>query len=262
VLDVLTKGLRELSKARTVLSILVWQQLILRYRRTLLGYVWSLINPILMMSIMSVVFASLFKADLKTFTVFLFTGMIPWSFFNASVTQSSMSLISNESLIRKIYLPKTLFPLSVCITLFIDSISSFFSLFIIMLLIGAKLSLAVFFIPVAYLLLFIFTLGISFIIAVATVYFRDLQHIIVIGMQALFFLTPIFYKRNSLFGKVEFLVNLNPLTTFVELFRSPLYLSQIPTETVIFKAILFASLAILIGLMFFLRFEKKIVFRL
>lgn len=254
--------IKELYSRRAVLWILVWQQLVLRYRRTLLGYLWSLINPLLMMSIMSLVFATLFKADLKTFTIFLFTGMIPWNFFSSVVTQSSSAFINNEGLIKKIYLPKIIFPLSTCLSLFIDSTLSFFSLFIIILLIGGSISWAVFFVPIAYLLLLSFTFGISLIIAVATVFFRDLQHIIIIAMQGLFFLTPIFYKHDTLSSKVNFLVNLNPLTTYIELFRDPLYLASLPPLTVILKAVALSIVAMILGLFFFLRQEKKLVFRL
>lgn len=258
----LGKQFKELYARRTVLWILIWQQLILRYRRTFLGYLWSLINPLLMMSIMSVVFATLFKADLKTFTVFLFTGMIPWNFFSSAVIQSSSAFIQNESLIKKIYLPKIIFPLSICLSLIVDSVLSFFTLFLIILAIGGTLSWAVFFIPIAYFLLLFFVFGVSLIISVVTVFFRDLQHIIVIAMQGLFFLTPIFYKRDEIIGKVQFLVNLNPITTYIELFRFPLYLSTLPPFGVILKAIAFAILAMTIGLFFFLKQEKKVVFRL
>jgi ABC-type polysaccharide/polyol phosphate export permease len=139
--------IQDVYARRTVLWILVWQQLVLRYRRTLLGYFWSLINPLLMMSIMAVVFATLFKADLKTFTVFLFTGMIPWNFFSAVVIQSSHAFINNESLIKKIYLPKMIFPLSLCVSLLVDSMLSFLTLFLIILAIGGTLSWAVLFNP-------------------------------------------------------------------------------------------------------------------
>ncbi len=257
-----SKQLKEIHDRRTVLWILVWQQLILRYRRTLLGYLWSLINPLLMMSIMAVVFSTLFKADLKTFTVFLFTGMIPWNFFSSVVIQSSSAFINNEGLIKKIYLPKVIFPLSICLSLFIDSLLSFVTLFVIIFAIGGTLSWAVFFIPVAYLLLLFFAFGISLIMSVATVFFRDLQHIIVIAMQGLFFLTPIFYKRDALLGKVRFLVDFNPITTFIELFRSPLYHATLPALPVILKAVALAVMAITIGLFFFLKQEKKVVFRL
>lgn len=253
---------REIYSARNVLSQLVAQQLILRYRRTVLGYLWTLINPLLMMSVMALVFSTLFKADLKIFAVFLFTGMIPWTFFSSVVTQSGASFINNEGLIKKIYLPKAIFPLSIAFALLVDSALSFLALFAIILAIGGSLSWAVLFIPVAFLLLFFFALGVSLIMSIATVFFRDLQHVILIAMQGLFFLTPILYKHDALTGKVGWLVGLNPVVPFIELFRAPLYLAALPSTPVILQAAATSFTAMAIGLFVFLRQEKKIVFRL
>ena len=103
------KPWKELYAYRNVLLQLVRQQLILRYRRTVFGYLWTLLNPILMMSVTAVVFSSLFKQDLKTFTIFLFAGMIPWNCFSSIVVQSGTSFIYNEGLIKKIYPAKDYF---------------------------------------------------------------------------------------------------------------------------------------------------------
>lgn len=254
--------LEELYNGRNVLSQLISQQLILRYRRTALGYLWTLVNPLLMMSVMALVFSTLFKADLKTFAVFLFAGMIPWNFFSSVVTQSGTAFIHNEGLIKKIYLPKAIFPLSIAFALLIDSALSFLALFAIILAIGGSLSWAVLFIPVAYLLLFFFTLGIGLVMSVATVFFRDLQYVIQIAMQGLFFLTPILYKHDALAGKAAWLVGINPVTPFIELFRAPLYQADLPSSSTILQAMLLSVSAIVIGLAVFVRQEKKIVFRL
>ncbi|WP_300320337.1 ABC transporter permease [Accumulibacter sp.] len=252
----------ELYNSRNVLQQLVAQQLILRYRRTALGYLWTLINPLLMMSVMAVVFSALFKTDLKTFAVFLFAGMIPWNFFNSVVTQSGSSFINNEGLIKKIYLPKVVFPLSIASALLIDSALSFLALFAIIIAIGGSLSWAVLFTPVAYVLLFFFALGIALIVSITTVFFRDLQHVILIAMQGLFFLTPILYQHDALVGRVGWVVGLNPVVPFIELFRAPLYLARLPSAEVVVQASLLAALAMAIGLLVFQRHQKKIVFRL
>lgn len=252
----------ELSGSRNVLAQLITQQLILRYRRTAMGYLWTLINPLLMMTVMALVFATLFKADMKTFAVFLFTGMIPWNFFNATVTQSSSAFINNEGLIKKIYIPKAIFPLSISCALLIDSMLSFMALFVIILVIGGSLTWNVLFIPVAYLLLFMFALGIGLVVATVTVFFRDLQHVMLIAMQGLFFLTPVLYKHEALAGKIGWLVGLNPVVPYIELFRAPLYLARMPDTDVIVRAVVYSVLSILIGGAIFLRQEKKIVFRL
>lgn len=254
--------LSELQGSSAVLRQLVGQQLILRYRRTVLGYLWTLINPLLMMTVMALVFSTLFKADLKTFTIFLFAGMIPWNFFSSVVTQSGTAFINNEGLIKKIYLPKAIFPLSIAFALLIDSALSFLALFVIIFIIGGSLSWAALFIPIAYVMLFFFALGIGLITSVATVFFRDLQHVILIAMQGLFYLTPIIYNHDALTGRVAWLVGLNPVVPFIELFRAPLYLARLPSSSVILQAAILSLSTMIIGLLVFLQQEKKIVFRL
>lgn len=252
----------ELYGSRNVLKQLVAQQLILRYRRTLLGYLWTLINPLLMMSVMAVVFSTLFKADLKTFAVSLFAAMIPWNFFSSVVTQSGSSFINNEGLIKKIYLPKVIFPLSITFALLIDSLLSFLALFAIILALGGTLSWSLLFLPISFVLLFLFALGLGLIMSIATVFFRDLQHVILIAMQGLFFLTPILYKDDALAGKVAWLVGMNPVTPFIALFRAPLIEAALPSDSILLQTVAISSSAMAIGLFVFLRQEKKIVFRL
>jgi len=254
--------LSELYEFRNVLQQLVRQQLILRYRRTAFGYLWTLFNPLLMMSVTAIVFSTIFKMDLKTYAIFLFSGMIPFTYFSTSVTQSGQSLIMNEGLIKKIYIPRLHFPLGVSLALLIDSALTALALFLIILVIGGKLTFALFFIPIAYILLFLFSFGIALVMAISTVYFRDLQHVVGILMQALLFLTPVCYKPESMEGKVGWLIALNPLTQFVELFRAPIYQGVLPAIAVVLQAALLSILSLSAGLWFFRKHEHRIAFRL
>ncbi len=254
--------IKEIFLFRNALKQMVSQNLILRYRRTVLGYFWTLLNPLLMMTVMAVVFANLFKVDLKTFTVFLFAGMIPWNFFNSAVSQSAGSFIANEGIIKKIYIPKLLFPLSTTIALFIDSLLAFVMLFFIILMLGGSLSWALFFLPIAFILIFIFALGLGVLLAIATVYFRDLQYLIIIGLQGLFFLTPIFYKTDDILGAVSWVINLNPVVPFISLFREPILNGQLPSHMIIIQAMLLSLASIIFGFFVFGKIQKKIVYRL
>lgn len=252
----------ELFDSRYVLFQLVLQQLVLRYRRTVFGYFWTLINPLLMMSIMAVVFSALFQVDLKTFSVFLFSAMIPWNFFSSVVTQSSTAFINNESLIKKIYLPKAIFPFSISLAALIDSLLSFFALFIIIISLSGNLSWSLFFLPVSFALVFVFAMGFGLVLSIATVFFRDLQYLINIAIQGLFFLTPILYKPESLAGKVAVLVEINPVTPFIALFRAPLIDGVVPSGAIILQAVVISTLSMAVGLFIFIRYQTQIVFRL
>jgi ABC-type polysaccharide/polyol phosphate export permease len=252
----------ELRQYRSVLWQLVRQQLILRYRRTFLGYFWTLLNPLLIMGVTSVVFSTLFKQDLKSYVIFLFAGMAPWTYFNNTVVQSSTAFLSNEGLLKKIYLPKLLFPVATSLSLLIDSFLSTVSLFLIVLFIGAKITPALLFLPVAYLLLFLFAIGIALCTSVLTVYFRDMNYLLGIVLQAWFFLTPIMYKSEAISGVVKQIIALNPMTPFVELFRFPIYLGRLPAESIILSAGVFAIGSLLFGLVIFRWRENDLMFRL
>lgn len=241
---------------------LVMQQLVLRYRRTTLGFLWTLINPLLMISIMAVVFSTLLKQDLTTFAVTLFAGMIPWNFLNSVATQSCTAFLNNEGLIKKVYLPKVIFPSSIVAALLIDSLLSFFVLFIVILALGGTFSWALLFLPFSFILLFFFALGLALILSIITVFFRDLRHVIVLMMQALFFVSPILYKPEQLGGYVSYLVSINPVTPFIALFRMPLVNGVLPPTSTVLHALFITSASIIIGVVIFTREEKKIIFRL
>ena len=258
----ISKYFSEIYENRNILHQLVRQQIILRYRRTIFGYLWTLLNPLLMMSVTAVVFSTIFNMDLKTYAILLFSGMIAFNLFATTVAQSGQSLIGNEGLIKKIYIPKLLFPLAVSLALLIDSLLMTSSLFIIILAIGGKLTLSLLFIPFAYLLLLAFSFGLGLVLSVSAVYFRDLQHIIGILMQALVFLSPVYYKPESLSGKVRRLIELNPLTQFIELFRAPTYQGVLPATEVVLQATLYACLSLMVGLWFFRKHEHRVAFRM
>ena len=126
-----------------------------------------------MMGVTALVFSSIYNIDLKTFAVYMFSGMIAYNFFNNSVSQSANSFIGNESLLLKVYIPRLLFPLSYVLFSTIDNLLMMFALSIIILLIGGKLSIAILFLPIAYILIFVFSFGISLICSIMAVFFRD-----------------------------------------------------------------------------------------
>jgi ABC-type polysaccharide/polyol phosphate export permease len=252
----------EIKQHRNVLNQLVRQQITLRYRRTFFGYLWTLFNPLLMMSVTAVVFSAIFKMDLKTYAVFLFSGVIAFNLFATIVAQCGQSIVGNEQLIKKIYIPKMFFPLSVSITMLIDSLLMFGSLFFIILVIGGNISIALIGLIPAYILLYVFALGIGLITSVISVYFRDLLHIINILMQALVFLSPVYYKPDSLSAKVKWLIELNPLTQFIELFRSPIFSASFPAFDFYYQAAIYAALSLSAGIWFFNKHEQRITFRM
>lgn len=256
------KFFSELWQARLVTSQLVHQYVTLRYRRTALGFVWTLINPLFTMAITAVIFSMMMRMPVKSFAVFLFTGLIPWTLFSACMLQGGGAILENEALIKKIYIPRQTFVASKCISLLVDALLSFCALFVLASFIGAKVSPALVFLPVAFVLVFVFSLGIALVMAVTSVYYRDAQYVVGIMLQAGYYLTPIIYPVTIVPEQYRWVFYWNPMYYFVELFRQPIYAGVWPSLDVIGLAAALALAAIAIGVAVFRKYDHTLIFRL
>lgn len=259
---ILPRFLAELLPFRFVLWQLVVQHLTLKYRRTALGFVWTLVNPLLNMAVTAVVFSMIMKFPLKGFALFLFAGMIPWLFVNSCVTQAGMAVIQNEGLIKKVYIPRHLFPVSVTTALLIETLLSAAALFLLAIPLGAKFAPALLFLPVAFALLYVFCLGLSLLFSVLFVYFRDMQQITGVLMQAIYYLTPIIYPISVVPPRYTWMLRYNPLTYFIDLFRDPIYGGVLPHATTILTATGIALAVFATGWRIFSTRANDLVFRL
>ena len=175
---------RELVRFWPVVQNMVVQELRVRYQRSILGFVWTLLNPILMMVILSWVFSHIMK-EIENYSLFLFAGMVPWSFLSISLNDCAFSIINNEGLIRKIYLPKLVFPLVRVLIALVTFVLSLAALFLLLWPLGARPSFALLFLPVAIALLAMFTLGLGLIVATLNTFYRDCGHLIAVVLAGL-----------------------------------------------------------------------------
>ena len=254
--------INEIIEYRQVLRQLIHQQITMRYRRTFFGFLWTLLNPLLNMAIIAVVFSLVMKFQVNEYAIFLFAAMIPWSVFSNSLNQGGGALLANESLFKKIYLPKQLFVISVVISTLVDSLLSTACLFIIALILGARISAALLFLPVAFLLLVMFSLGVTFILSIVTVYYRDVQYLIGVVLQALYFATPIIYPITAIPEKFHAIFTWNPLVYYIDLFRSPIYFGTLPDAHSLIICSVCSLLSIVCGVIYFRRNDAKVIFRL
>jgi ABC-2 type transport system permease protein/lipopolysaccharide transport system permease protein len=242
---------------------LIRQYLLVRYRRTYLGFLWTMLLPLLTMTVTSVVFAMITRTPIKDFVPFIFSGLVPWGLFSGMVVQVGSSILNGEGLIRKVYVPTLVFPLSTSVAVLIDSILSMLALLAIVAFFpGTKLGWPLLILPLSLALLFFFSLGIGLICAVLFVFFRDLQHVIGILLQMFFYLTPVVYPIRVVPGKYLWLLNLNPLVFFLDLFRAPLTEGALPSAHALLASVGYAALALLAGLMVFTRFSRRLIFRI
>ena len=189
--------------------------------------------------------------------------MLAFNFFRDSITQSATTYLENENLILRIYVPRFLFPLSRIIFVTLDNFLMFISLSLILFFIGGtNLNTNLIFLPLSYLLLFMFCLGISLIISVFTVFFRDLPHFLSLTLQVLLFTSPVFLKPTLLPSKLNLLFRFNPLSYYIDLFRSPIMESSFPTLQTISICLILSILSVFFGLIYFIKNERSIALKL
>jgi ABC-type polysaccharide/polyol phosphate export permease len=252
----------DIWKSKLVFFQFVDQHITLRYRRTTLGFFWTLINPLFTMAITSIIFSMMMRIPVQNFAVFLFSGLIPWILFNNCLSQGGNVLIENEALIKKVYIPKQLLVLAKCTSLLIEAILSFVALFALAIVIGAKLTGALLFLPIAFALTFIFALGFALLMSITAVYFRDSPHIVGIALQAGYYVTPIIYPVTMVPENYRWVFTINPMFYFVQLFRLPIYENIIPSMQLVVIAFGLAFISLFLGIFTYKKFSTSLIFRL
>ncbi len=206
-------------KFRPLLTELVARDIKIKYRRSVLGVLWTVLNPLLMMVVLSIVFSNLFKFDIENYPVYILSGQVIYNFF-AESTQSSMSaILDNAALLKKVYIPKYLFVFSRILSSIINVLASHCALLIVMVATGVELhwTMVLFFIPMIFLVLF--SLGCGLILATAAVKFRDIMHLYGVFVTALMYLTPVIYALSLLPHWLYTIVRLNPITNYLMMYR-------------------------------------------
>ncbi len=239
---------------------LVQRDIKLRYRRSFLGYIWSVLNPLLIMLVLTIVFSNFFKFSIKNFPVYLLSGNVIFNFFSISTTASCSTIIDNGTLIRKTYVPKYIFVLSKVTSCFVDFLFSLTALILVMVITKSHFSFfnLLLFIPAFE--VYIFSLGIGLYIAQANVFFRDIFHIYSVFTTMLYYITPIFYPAEILPDKIKFFIQtFNPLYIFVNLFRNCVYSgTKMDLQQIMYGAF-WAIGAFIIGTLFFKKNQDKFI---
>ena len=247
------------TEYRFLLNQLVGKEFKVKYRRSYLGIAWSLINPFLMMIVVSAVFSFVFRFNIENFPAYLILGQILFNFFSEATQFSLLSIIGSGQLIKKVYMPKCIFPLSRVIFSFYNFLITFIPAIIVLAYyrIGINVSLA--FLPLFLVYYFIFTFGVGLILATADVFLRDVQHLYSVLLLALGYVTPIFYPAESLSEKMQFVLNFNPLFHYVKYFRNVLFYHNCPTIEENFACLAIAVAALTIGIIFFNKKQKSFI---
>lgn len=262
--NILTRNFRDLVTYRYAIYNFISSNLRARYRRSALGFLWTLLNPLFTMGILAVVFSTIFQSSVKNFSIYIFSGLLPWTLISNSMVIGSMSLVSGEGYLKKVYVPRFLFPLVIVGVEVVNFLLSLISLFFVAFLLGAKISWGLLTLPFALLLTALFMLGLVLIVSMLTVYFRDLSHITQIGFTALFYLTPIVYPFELILHNQLLLtaIRLNPFFHFVKLFQVIIYQAQVPDISQWLLCLGLTIVSLTAGFIIFSSREKDVIYRL
>jgi ABC-type polysaccharide/polyol phosphate export permease len=218
----------ELYRYRVLIEVLIRRELKARYRGTVLGFLWSFMNPLILMGLYVLVFSVYLRIEMPNYPAFLLTGVFPWLWFSASLNEATYCIIGSGGLIRKVYLPAEIFPLVPVGSSMVHFVASLPILFGVLAWDGRKLSWSLLVLPVIVVLQLLFTYGVALILSSLTVQFRDLLHIVPNFLTALFFATPIFYPGSMVPERYRILLDLNPLSYLITAYQEVLFFGRMP----------------------------------
>jgi len=236
------------KRFRHLMLLMVKRDFTTRYRRSVLGILWSLLNPLLTMLVLTLVFSTLFRFDIPNFPAYLLSGQLIFSFFSESTTSAMGSIIGSAGMIKKVYVPKYIFPISRVLSSMVNLFFSFIAFLFVVFVTRAPLHWTIILVPIPILYTLIFSFGVALLLSSLTVFFRDLNYIYGITITLLTFLTPLFYPVSILPERVFYLIHLNPMFHYVTYFRDLALYGVLPGLWENIICIGFASGALCFGL--------------
>ena len=221
---------KELYRYRELLWNLTKKELKVRYRGSILGIFWSLLNPVIMTLVYSFVFSIVLKSPIVDFPIFLLSGLIPWNFLASSLNVGIDSIVGNSHLINKIKFPREILPLSITFSNLINFLLELIAFFIFLTFMGYKFYKMLYLLPLIILIQMFLVIGATLLVSSINVYFRDIKHLLNIFMVLWFFATPIIYDIGIVPGKFRYLMIVNPMTVFTILYRNIFYYVNFPAQ--------------------------------
>jgi len=213
------------------------------------------------MVVLTLVFSTVMRFNMKDYWVLLIAGLLPWIFFSQSVTTGLMSVVGKGALLKKVYIPKAIIPLSAVLACLVNFVLSLVAMLILMLALGRTPNAAMLFLPVPILILTIFTCGMAFLFSCLNVYFRDFTHMTEVLLSILFYASPIIYTLDMIPERYRPAFAWNPMLYIIETFRTPIFAAELPSAQALGLASVGAVLSCLVGFVVFVRFERGFILR-
>ena len=251
------REIAEIVENRNLLLNLVRRDLTVRYKRSIIGFFWTMLNPLILMIILTIVFSNLFRFEgISHFEVYFLSMYMVFGFFAQTTAQSMTSLSWNGSLMKRVRVPKSIFAVSTTLSGLVNLCLAYIPLFVIMIVRGAPIRPAVLFLPVAFVIIAVFTLGVSLLLSALAVYFDDVSQMYQVGTLALMYMTPIIYPINIVPHKFLWLIRINPLTQIFKLARDPVYHGTLPAPHIFVGSVAIALVTLVIGWFVFHRLSR------
>ncbi len=240
--------LREAFNYRHLILQLVRRDVLTRYKRSVLGVAWTLLNPLGMMLVLTLAFSRLFRFDtVHGYAAFVLSGLLAWNFFSQSTTAAMVNLVWGGGLLNRIYLPRSSFALAAIGTALVNIVLAIAPLIVVMAITKVPFTPAFLLLPIPLLLLACFSLGIGLLISTIAVYFPDVAEMYQIVLSAWFYLTPIIYPVETLPQSYRWIATINPMYHLVNLYRLSVYFGRLPTWTELLPTLVFSLLMLLLG---------------
>lgn len=251
---------KELYQYREMIFSLIRKDLRGRYKGSALGFLWTFLNPLLQLAVYTIVFSVLFPTNIDTFYIFLFVGLVPWLFFNTSLVGGATSVLSQENLIKKIYFPRQVLPISYVTSNFINMLLTFLVIFAVLLISGFGIDFSILWaLPIVMIVEYLLALGIAMITSALTIYFRDLEYILGIIAMSWMYLTPILYEIDTIPVQFQKLIYINPMTGVILCYKDILYYKRLPDLATIGLACGIGIGFCVIGFLVFGKLQKRFV---
>lgn len=253
------KYIQNYMKYQPLLGELVARDIKIKYRRSILGVFWTLLNPLCMMTVLSVVYSNLFKFSVDNFPLYLLCGQVVFNFYSEATTSAMGAIIGNAALIKKVYMPKYLFVVSRIISSAINLGASFCALIVVMVVTRADLNWTILFSWLPLVFLIVFSVGVGLTLAALTVKFRDIMHLYSVFITALMYLTPVIYPMNILPSWLAKIVLLNPITNIIMMFRDTIMYASLPGLANVVIAAVESLVMLAIGMYIFYKNQDEFI---
>ncbi|MBN1264371.1 MAG: ABC transporter permease [Anaerolineales bacterium] len=251
------RSIREIFQYKEMIASLVRQSLRTRYRGSFLGFLWTFVNPLMQLVVYSIVFSVVMRIEIDNFAMYLFIGLIPWIFFANALRESSVCILNNDNLIKKIYFPRAVLPVSVVLAGFINMMLGFVIVIAMLLLTGLGLSLEIVYLPVVLAVELVLSTGIALWVSSLTVYFRDLEHMLEVVTMVWFYLTPIVYNVELIPERWQPLFRLNPMYALIQEYRNVLFFQTgLDAGNLVYPAVL-SVLLLFSGVLVFEKLQRN-----